>query len=308
MERLESVGLVAPVVHGGEEERLWLDCDLASLAEHRLGDDTDPSQLTDARRDDWIARATRDLPRSLDARERFTRCYWLLDDGRRVGTLAVDRSSQGRSDVRVSSFYVFRALRGRGVGQRALRRLATALGTMNLGYRLDTCWAWQRTVRFYLRAGLWLHMWKRDLTFCTRDGLPKPVVDVGDDAITLSAVHGDERVVLAVGRRDGDALVLESRDRRSWEGTAFHEVAWDATTTLALALALEGRPMVRSDVSLRRARACDAGAPEGLAHRIPLWEAFDRAQGWRVETPRVPGVRYPTWAEFEAEWEVEDAP
>ncbi len=44
-EDLLRAGLCAPVEIGGAEERLWLDCDLASLAEGRLGDPTDPRQI-----------------------------------------------------------------------------------------------------------------------------------------------------------------------------------------------------------------------------------------------------------------------
>lgn len=55
-EDLVRVGAVAPVELDGDEERTWLDCDLASLAENRIGDLTDPRRLDEPRRADWLAR------------------------------------------------------------------------------------------------------------------------------------------------------------------------------------------------------------------------------------------------------------
>ena len=82
-----------------------------------------------------------------------------------------------------------------------------------------------------------------------------------------------------------------------------------ATSTLALALAMEGKALVRSPEQWEASYYADGGAPEALAYKITLWEAFDRAQGWRVEQARIPGLVYPTWAEFEASWaDDEDEP
>jgi ribosomal protein S18 acetylase RimI-like enzyme len=307
LEHVEQSGLVEPVEDTGADARLWLDCDLASLAEHRLGDPTDPRALTDARREVWEQRATLEGSGTVAERNAYGRCYWLLDGGERVGTVALSRMVYGFSDARLSSLYVFPSKRGVGVGRRALERLAATLGEKDFGYRLDTCWAWQRTVRFYLRTGHWIYMWKRDLTFSTRHGQPRPLVEVRDDAITLSAEAEGRRAVLAVARTRGDRLELDDIHPDTWKGTPFASVAWEAISTLSLALALEGRPLVRSQEAWEDARGCDGGPPESLAQKIEVWEAFDRAHGWSVETPRIPGLRYPTWAEFEARWEAEDA-
>lgn len=305
LEHIESSGIVEPVSQG-DDERLWLDCDLASLAEHRLDDRTDPRSLTDERRDDWQGRATRDSRYPLREREPYERCYWLLEAGERVGTIALSRATYGSSHARVASFYVFPDLRGRGVGRRALERLTETLAEKDYGIRLDTCWAWQRTVRFYLRAGLWVYMWKRDLTLFGRHNLPKPVIDVSDDAIALSAeLDGHRERLAAAHTRDGQ-LTLEAASPERWKGTPFYSVAYHASSTLSLALALEGRPMVRSPRDWKERSWADGGPPEALARRIELWEAFDRAQGWRVETPRIPGLEYPTWTEFEARWAAEE--
>lgn len=307
LEHVEASGLLEPVASGGDDERCWLDCDLASLAEHRIGDATDPRALTAERREDWLKRATLEGSWSVDDRNKYGRCYWLLDGAERVGTIALTRMVYGFSDTRVSSLYVFPSKRGRGHGRRALERLAAVLREKGFGYRLDTCWAWQRTVRFYLRTGHWIYMWKRDLTFCTEHRAPRPIIDVSDGGVTLSAEVDGQRVVLATARTQGDRLEIDETHPNVWKGTPFESVAWHALSTLSLALALEGRPLVRSQQAWDDARGSDGGPPESLAQKIEVWEAFDRAQGWRVETPRIPGLTYPTWAEFEARWEAEDA-
>lgn len=300
LEHVEASGLVERVRTSGQDERRWLDCDLASLAEHRLGDRTDPFELSDARREDWQRRATLEAPCSLAERGERARCYWLREGAERVGTIALSRVACGDASARVSSLYVFPSKRGSGVGRRALERLAATLGERRFGYGLDTCWAWQRTVRFYLRTGHWVSSWRRDLSFCTERGLPKPLLEVSDELLTLAAEADGRRVVLASARTRGGSTEIDEPHPPRWEGTPFASVVGDALSTLSLALALEGRPLVRSQRAWDACRDRDRGPPEALAHRIELWEAFDRERGWRVETPRVPGLSYPTWAELDA--------
>ena len=295
-------GAFVPVELGGSDERSWLDCDLASLAENRLGDTTDPRDLDDARRADWTARATRDRPWSLARRSAYERCYWMVEGGERVGTIAVGEPLLGQRRVHVASFYVLPGLRGRGVGRRALDRLQRVLGRHRHGYRLDTSWCWQRAVRFYLGAGLWLYMWKRDLTFFWDRRTPRPRIEVGEQEASLAVKLGHEDVVLARARRRGDALELDEPDEALGSDKRLGEAYWLATTTLSLAIAVHGFPLVRSQEEWDHGHYADAGAPEALARRITIWEADDRHRGFRVETPRIPGLVYPTWEEFEAEW------
>lgn len=92
-EHLVRIGAVAPVELEGAEERLWLDCDLASLAENRLGDTADPRHLDEARRADWQARATEERPYKLASRGRYESFYWLLEDDERIGTVALATST-----------------------------------------------------------------------------------------------------------------------------------------------------------------------------------------------------------------------
>ncbi|MDB4931163.1 MAG: hypothetical protein JWM10_3647 [Myxococcaceae bacterium] len=300
-------GLVEPVARDGVDDRRWLDCELGSLAENRLGDHADPLDVDPARRDRWRARATEDWRDSLDARDGYEVPYWLLEDGRRVGTIALSTTAYGAADLRVGSFYVFRARRGMGTGRRALDRLRELLAAQGVGLRLDTCWSWQRTVRFYLRAGLWAHLWKRDLTLRWDARCPPHTLAVGPADATLTVARDGADVVLARAHRRGDALRLEETSRQLLADRSLGEAPWDAVGTLSLALALEGWPLVRSREDWEQVRHADGGPPESLAYKIALWEAWDRHHGWRVETPKIPGLEYPTWEELNRRWDAETA-
>jgi GNAT superfamily N-acetyltransferase len=301
-EDLVRSGAIEPVITGGADERAWTDCDLASLAENRLGDTTDPRDLDEAKRREWQSRATTELMEPLSRREDYERCYWLLEDGRRAGTLALAIDLFGARHLRISSLYVLPSHRKQGVGRRALGRLMAATARHGLGFRLDTSWSWQRTVKFYMGIGMWVYMWKRDLVFCWDPWTPPPHVEVGDADARLSVQVEGAPLTVARMRRRGDHLVLDerppplSRDKRI--GSAF----WDSVSTLSLAVALRGWPLVRSAKEWEESRYADAGTPESLAYKITIWEAWDRKQGYLVSTPRIPGLEYPTWDEFEAEW------
>jgi len=304
-EELVNIGLVEPVSLETDDERAWLDCDLASLAEHRLGDPTDPRGLEDDRRSRWITGAAAGEQGALRGREEYQRCYWLLDGGARVGTLAIDRSARGGRRIFVSSFYVFPQCRGVGVGGRALVRLREALAPRRLGVGLETYWTWQRAVRFYLRRGMWVYMWKRELSLFSSPGTPLPIVALEGDVATLSVSSADRTIVLARATRRGDLLDLEGPAPELSEAKELGSAYWHASSTLALYLALEGWPLRRSDEAWQKHRHDEGDAPEGLANKIRIWEANDRAHSWLVDTPRIPGLDYPSWAELEAEWAAE---
>jgi GNAT superfamily N-acetyltransferase len=307
---LVRTGAFAPVQLGGVEERRWLDCDLASLAENRLGDATDPRHLDERRRADWLARATDAPPWPPSARSGYERCYWIVEDGEPAGTLALGISTRGSSEwLRVSSFYLFPTYRGRGLGRRALGRVQEALARHDLGLRLETEWCWQRAVRFYLAIGMWVYMWKRDLTLYWDPMTPAPQIDVGDDTASLSVPLGQHGagagIVLARAHRRGDALQLEKPPAALEKERRIGDAYWLSRSTLALALALHGWPLVRSPEDWQQSYFADAGAPESLAYKITLWEAWAAKSGWLVQTPRIAGLAYPTWDELEARWRAE---
>lgn len=292
----ERSGWLEPVEIGGADERLWLDCDLSSFAGHRLGDDTDPRALTDERRAEWQARATTSGGGGSLARRGFQRAFWLVEDGQRVGTVALSPPILSADRIHLWSFYVFPPLRGAGRGRRALDAIVAAVATEGVGVRLATEWAWQRVVWFYLRAGFWLYMWKDSLDFYRAPGWAPPEITV--DAAGVSV--GARGVVLASARmEDGQLIVDEHPD------DVGGEERWHADSTLALVLALSGLPLIRSAEAFEQYGYGDGGPPEALARRIEVWEAYDRRHGWRVDTPRLPGLTYRTWAELEAAWEEE---
>src|SRR3990172_304984 len=104
--KLVSRSVLEPVVAGGADERAWLDCDLASLAENRLGEMSDPRQLDPATRESWRVRATRERECILERREQLEHCYWIVEGGARAGTIALGRFAPGGKHLRVSSLYV----------------------------------------------------------------------------------------------------------------------------------------------------------------------------------------------------------
>lgn len=298
-------GLFAPVSPDEEQGRLWMDCALATFAEHRLGDRSDPRHLDAARRAQWLATATTEAPRPPSASS-GEHPLWLLDGGVRAGTLAVAQQAHGNARILVTSLYVFPEHRGRGLASKALRALGAALGRRGFGFRLNTHWSWQSSVRFYLDMGLWAHMWKRELTFVWDADAPAPVFEATQTRATLAVGPPDARIVLAEARRDGDRLVMDT-DPRGIEARAaaveprLAEYAWDALTTLSVRLAMMGWPLRRSRDG-DEGGGSDAVEPESLARKIEAWEAWDRHHGWRVETPRIPGLEYASWVELEARW------
>lgn len=297
---LEAEGVVERVTPGTPEERLWLDCDLASLAENRLGDTTDPRALDDARRADWLARATSERPWPLDRRGEFESCYFLREAGERVGTIALSRSTLGSRSARVSSFYVMPTRRSTGVGRRSLDALGRALAAARLGYRLETSWTWPRAVRFYLAFGLWVRMWKHDLQFTWHAKDPRHRIRVDDTEAELAAVLDGAVIPLVQARRRGDALELDEPPADTLRDERLGEAAWHAVPTLSVALALRGWPLIRSRAIYDAVSWADGGPPEALARRVEAWEAWDTHRGWRVETPRIPGIAYRSWEELQA--------
>lgn len=262
------------------EHDLWTGWDLASLAEGALGEVLDGARLDDASWRAWAERLGRSPRRT--AHDRFVTAYWIVDHDVPVGTLGVWADSAAGSDtVHLSSLYVAPAHRGRGLAERALDAAFAAVTAQGLaGLRLDTHWTWQRSLRWYLRRGWWVRNWKHAILLTRRADWPAYQVTVDGDLAVLSV----EGRVAVSAQRDGDRLVL-SVDRALRASTY-------ATATLAMHLACAGWPLIRSDADWeRRWHHADVGGPEGLAVKIGIFEQIARDQGWRVETPVLPGWR-----------------
>lgn len=293
--QLAREGAVEPLELGGPAERIWADCDLASLAENRLGELVDPRQLGDELRADWAIRATSEPVWEPSARE-LERCYWIVEGDRRAGTIALANSALGGQLLRISSLYVLPSERRRGVARRAIERVRRACATQGLGIRLETSWTWQTAVRFYLDLGMWVRMWKREIDFYWPAGAPAQTVEVGGERIELGVALNGARHVLAIAARAGDALLLE--DGPAAADPELGRLAFDARSTLALVVARRAWPLVRSMACWEKSYFADAGPPESLAYKIALWEAWERRHGWQTNTPRIPGLAYPSWDEL----------
>lgn len=291
-EALVSAGTLTPLALGGFDETLWTDCELASFAEHRLGDGTDPRWLDGARRARWLADATLD-PVQPPGERASEQGYWLTHEGRRVGTVALGTALSVPKRLDIWSLYVFPSERGAGHAFRALQSIRGALAAEGLGLRLSTSWTWQHTLRFYLRFGLWVRMWRRDVDLYVDPDMPSPRTTFRENTASLCVALGDRTVELASATREGERLFVESRAHPLEAST--EPLLWDAASTLAVTLALAGWPLVRSAADCGQWGASDGVHPEGLARRIVRWEGWYRARGWRVETPRIPGLDYARW-------------
>jgi GNAT superfamily N-acetyltransferase len=298
-------GMLQPLRLGGVDERAWMDCDLASMAENRIGDNTPPGELTDALRERWHQRAMTEPLWSASRRSKYERLYWLQRDGQRVGTLGLSAGVADSAWVRVASLYVQREHRGQGTARTVLGELRSALQREGLGVRLETNWTWQPALRMYLRMGMWVHMWKRELVLRWDVSTPAPILEFDGDRASLSVELDGTRTMLAQASREGERLVLGECPPS--DHPEVEELRWSASSTFVLGLAMHGWPMVRSPKDWDRSRIADAGPPEALAYRITLWEAWSHTQGWTVDTPRIPGLDYPTWDEYQARWAREDA-
>jgi len=298
-------GRLEPLRLGGADERTWLDCELASFAENRLGDTTSPDALTSERREHWLTRAITEPLWSLDHRSQYEDLYWLCSHGQLVGTLALSAGVGDGSSIRASSLYVLPAYRRQGTAGTMLRDLRDGLGRDGVVVHLDTSWTWQLAVRMYMRMGAWVHSWKRELALRLDASVPTPIFDFEGEHATMQVERDGARITLERAQRHGDRLVLE--DLRPAEHSGAEALRWDAGSTFALALALHGWPLLRSQEDWDHDHYADAGPPEALAHRIIQWEAWSHAHGWAVDTPRIPGLRYSTWDELEAQWARERA-
>jgi hypothetical protein len=134
-------------------------------------------------------------------------------------------------------------------------------------------------------------MWKRDLDLYWPADAPAWSMSFEEDRAEVRSAHDSELVASA--ERHGERLSL-------WDKGDVDSV--EAVATLSLALAVRGWPLVRSAEAWERERFSDLGGPESLAYKITIWEAWSRARGWRVDTPRIPGLAYPSWEELERAW------
>ncbi|MBK5939241.1 GNAT family N-acetyltransferase [Halochromatium roseum] len=280
---------------------LWRACELCSFLDHRVDNPAmplDPRAMTASDIDAWSSRLLLPGERISDPRESdWYRSYWILVDGERIGTIALQVWDWGWAGPHLgfASLYVFPERRRQGHAKRLLSRLFAAVERVGLSaLRLETDWLWPPAVRLYLDGGFAVVNWKHALSLVRWRERPTPRVRVQQARIEL--LRGCDQSPLLSATRDGDRLgwhdhrtaaEREDREDRATEG-------WEPT--LALWLATHGWPLIRSERTWAdRLRWMDAGMPEGLAHKIQLWEAYAEHHGLPVRTPRIPGLSYPSW-------------
>ncbi|WP_179382082.1 GNAT family N-acetyltransferase [Streptomyces sp. SA15] len=290
-ERLAAHPELRPVAFGeGRRFGLW---DLASLAEGALGECLDPDSLTVTSEKRWRLRLGA-AGREHTYEDEFRRRYWICaPEDRRglgpVGTIAVGTWPMGAGALGVSSLYVHPVARRQGIASAALDMVYEACRAEGLyGFRLETYWTWQRTVRYYLRRGLWVTSWKHALGLGRLSYLPRYEVREGEEGeLTFLVADAEGRFVpfLVAGSDDGRLRLRETEEYRCGADRR-DSVRLYARSTLALHLAVRGRPLVRGEEEWAKAHwSCDIGDPEGLAYKIGIFERVARDGGWRVESP-----------------------
>jgi GNAT superfamily N-acetyltransferase len=304
-EELVSEGLLEAVpADDSASVRFWQDCDLASMVEGAYRRQLDPRVLSPDERGRWREQFGEDYetPR-IPERHDFSRRYFLLDDVRRVGTVSLGLRCTGPATVPLSSLYVLPDHRGGGVASRTLQSFHDAVVRNGArGIRLDTYWTWQRSLRFYLKRRMWLYMWKRDLGLVWAQHLPAYDLALTGEEGRFRVLQDGCWIDLLRAAPAGERLVLEELPAYLHLLESGVSAAICALATLSAWLAVHGWPLIRSQEEwARRHGGCDIGGPEAFAERIRLYEALARRSGWAVETPRIPGLTYPSYEELCAE-------
>jgi GNAT superfamily N-acetyltransferase len=292
---LVDEGAIEPLATDDAETRRWLDCELSSLVENRFFCAIDPMAMTGEERALWEPRASSDEPLSSPHGHAYYRLpYWIREGAERAGTIALGTTYSGMGSVTVSSLLVLPSHRRRGIAARVLTRAHEAVRAhAGRCLRVPAYWTWQPAVRFYLGIGLWLLNWKHSLVFAFRDDLPAWRVEAKGREARFSLARRDRYEPVLHAARDGNRLLwTELGAWAAWVGER-SELRHRAPGTFALALAVRGFPLIRSEErwALRHSWA-DGGEPEGLAYKIELFEALDRQSGWEVRTPAIPGLAY----------------
>ena len=287
---LVAQGAVEPLSTDEKETRDWNLCELASLIEGHFYVQLDVSRLSEFERLAYERRVSFEGWPLGSPHSDYRHPFWLLDDGRRVGTLAIATMISGLDLISVSSLYVDPAMRGRSIARRALEAvLRAAVESGAGGIRLDASWTWQPSVRFYARIGMWVWMWKHNLVFTWQPELPPYRVEIGEAEARFLIQQESGWRAAVTARKLGDRLGWEPDDLQSLPREASRSIPG----TFALHLALAGWPLIRSDETWEhRYHWSDAGDPEGLAYKIEIFEAVSRQRGFVVRTPRIPGLQY----------------
>src|SRR5687768_10678603 len=91
--QLVDGGVLKPVTDRDDDAGLWMDCDLCSFVQNRCHVIVSPQTLTDGERERWRTLAMSEAERLRDPRRDrdYLAPFWLLDEGRPAGTVALER-------------------------------------------------------------------------------------------------------------------------------------------------------------------------------------------------------------------------
>lgn len=216
---------------------------------------------------------------------RWAEPYWILAEGRRVGTVALGDglAESPAAIVNLTSLFVDPAHRGNKTATRLLEGVTARLEPAGVGaLRLETDWCAFRAIPLYLGLGMRVWSWEHELVFTWSP----------QQARWSMAIDGDTARCIVEGR---DVITARRRgDRLDWSARAPLEGS-ELEATFAVALAARGFPLLTDDHEriARRGGAREASGPDGLALRIQEWEAAARGVRGAVSAPRVPGLAYP---------------
>jgi GNAT superfamily N-acetyltransferase len=289
--------VIEPLSTDEGETKTWMLRELASLVEGHLHVQLDGTRLSEEERLAYEGRIGFDHRSSASPHDWYSHPFWLLADGRRVGTIAIGTMYSGMDLLSIMSLYVDPAERKRGLARQALEAVYRAgLANGAGGIRLDTNWTWQPSVRFYARIGMWIWMWKHNLVFTWQPDLPPYRVEIDGSQAHFLIRHEDQWRLMVTAQNLGERLGWEAADLKDLPIEMSHCIPG----TFALHLALAGWPLIRSDEDWeRRYDWSDAGEPEGLALKIEIFEAVYRERGFEIRAPRIPGLRYRELDEIE---------
>jgi ribosomal protein S18 acetylase RimI-like enzyme len=288
--QLADQGVAEPLSTAELETKEWSLRQLASLVEGHLHEQIDVTRLSEDELLAYERRVGYDGRPLPSPHDEYSYPFWLLADGRRVGTIAISTMIWGFDLISISSLYIDPAARHRGIARRALEAVfRAAVDNGAGGLRLDTNWTWQPAVRFYTRIGMWVWMWKHNLVFAWHRDLPPYRVEIGASSARFLIRQDSRWHAVVTARHLGDRLGWEPTALEGTLSEKFHCIPG----TFALHLALAGWPLIRSEEAWeRRYHWSDSGEPEGLAYKIEIFEAIERERGLDVRTPRIPGLQY----------------
>lgn len=287
-----------------DEVERWRGLELSIFIENREMESPNPLEFTQEDQKNWAEKVLTVEERALFVSEKhwkFYKHYWVGKVENPLGIFSISLSASSYSCLPVWSLYILPEYRKRGIAEQVLGVLQDAALLFGFqGIRLTSDWTWQVPVRFYLKKKFWLHNWKHDLVFVKMKDMPKHRIVKQKEHLRFDLEEKRWWKPLLIAKRQED-------DWLSWKETLFGLKIKDKNPTLfhlsqntfALALAIQGWPLIRNEeMWAKRKNHSDCGEVEGLAHKIPIFEAISHNDGFSsFQAPRIPRLEYPNYNE-----------